>query len=136
MKYEVCQDSNLPDVWRVEAFDSDGTPTVMVFSGPKAESLAREFAGFKNWIPLAPVTSINYFSEAVHYVSRYTKMKPEIVESIHDHVSDSALRGFVDQREMTFKLATVLTGLYEVCIEKGLHVHVLNAQAILADVNK
>lgn len=46
MEYEVTQDS---DEWRVEAIDyeADGQVYVTIFSGPKAQVRAEEYAWFK-----------------------------------------------------------------------------------------
>lgn len=52
MKYEVRQSKGLQDDWRVEAItdppEGDGEIFVAIFSGPRAEQRAREYAAWKS----------------------------------------------------------------------------------------
>ena len=49
MQYEVAQDKQFPQSWRVEAIDFEhtGDVYVAVFDGPSAEQRAREYAAWK-----------------------------------------------------------------------------------------
>ena len=48
MRYEVQQDKDFANDWRVEAIDSEsGDIYVAVFAGPDAESRAREYAAWR-----------------------------------------------------------------------------------------
>lgn len=53
MHYEVVESRQYRGHWHVEAIDEDGRVFVVVFSGPKAEDRAREYASWKNSV-LAP----------------------------------------------------------------------------------
>ena len=48
-QWEVLEDRNAPGDWRVEriAHGDDGTVDVVIFSGPRAETLAREYFAWK-----------------------------------------------------------------------------------------
>ena len=48
--YEIAPTLDVPDEWRVEAidYDNEGQVYVTIFSGPKAEERAVEYASFKN----------------------------------------------------------------------------------------
>lgn len=50
MQFEVVQSKDQPGEWRVEATNEtgDGEVFVTIFSGPKAEERAREYAEWKN----------------------------------------------------------------------------------------
>jgi hypothetical protein len=49
MTYEIMKSSLTPDEWRVEAIDTTtGDCYVALFSGPRAQQRAEEYAGFKN----------------------------------------------------------------------------------------
>ncbi len=50
MHYEVIEDKNTPDTWRVEAIGhtSDGEVYVAIFSGPGARDRAMEYGDWKN----------------------------------------------------------------------------------------
>ena len=52
MFYQVCQDSNYADEWRVEAinFNAEGECYIVIFSGPNARERAEEYAEWKNGI--------------------------------------------------------------------------------------
>ncbi len=53
--YEVVASEGVPDEYRVEGIDHDrdGIIYVTIFSGPDAETRAREYARFKNGQPQA-----------------------------------------------------------------------------------
>jgi hypothetical protein len=46
--YQVVVDKYIPDVWRVEGFDDDGTAYSAVFYGPDSKRRAIEYAHYKN----------------------------------------------------------------------------------------
>ena len=49
MQYVVVPDVNLIDTWRSEAIEyPEGLCYVVIFSGPNAETRAREYAAWKN----------------------------------------------------------------------------------------
>ena len=50
MKYEVVEHKKFPGEWAVEAINyvGDGEVYDALFSGPKAEERAREYAAYKN----------------------------------------------------------------------------------------
>lgn len=51
MKYDVLPDPTYPDHWRVEAINEqgDGECYVAVFSGPRCEERAKEYARWMTW---------------------------------------------------------------------------------------
>jgi hypothetical protein len=50
LAYEVVEDNLHPGDWRVEAIDhaSEGECYIAIFTGPRAEERAREYAMWKN----------------------------------------------------------------------------------------
>ena len=50
LTYEVVKDENYPTEWRTEAIDDagEGECYVVIFTGPRAEERAREYARWKN----------------------------------------------------------------------------------------
>jgi hypothetical protein len=56
MTYEVVQDRNFPGDWRVEAVNhsGDGEVYTAIFTGPDAETRAREYAQWKTTKVSAP----------------------------------------------------------------------------------
>ena len=44
---EVIEDTRCPGDWRVEAVGADGECYVAIFSGPRAETRAREYARWR-----------------------------------------------------------------------------------------
>jgi hypothetical protein len=52
MEWNAIKDKNNPADWRVESidFNDEGQVNVVVFSGPQAQTLANEYAQWKNSI--------------------------------------------------------------------------------------
>ena len=47
-KYEVAHNRVQPNEWNVEWMDEEGEVHCVIFSGPRAQELAREYAAWKD----------------------------------------------------------------------------------------
>jgi hypothetical protein len=50
MNYETKQSQQYKDQWHVEAIGDEGEMFVSIFTGPKAEERAHEYANWKNGV--------------------------------------------------------------------------------------
>lgn len=62
-QYEVAEDADFAGEWRVEGFGLDGECYVAIFSGPKAEHRAKNYAAWLNMTDEQPTMEADDFKE-------------------------------------------------------------------------